>query len=219
MPKKVQEDPYDGKHKRLRQMRCFEEFDRKVCAGISPDVIAAWLQDDMDEHMDITHGGLVKAIKRYRKDVPPERIVKDMPLHVRQTIDKLKRGVNEVVELEALYLLQLKRISIDVQTEEKINKLFSGTGREIEIAGKMLGQMIEMKQKLGIIDMVVDKTEITHTGAVATVQANADLNMSGLSEDDKIKLGKLSERLVSGILDRMAEPKDSSAGSDTIDME
>ena len=68
---------------------------------------------------------------------------------MKKAIEKLKRGVNEIEELEHLYLFQLKRISIDAETEEKINKLFSGTAREIQLAADLLTRMLDKKMELG----------------------------------------------------------------------
>ena len=77
----------------------------------------------MFQQMDIKRESLVRKLYRYKSSLPPAEIVKEPPVYVQKAIEKMTRGVNEIEELEKLYLLQLKRISIDAETESKINKL------------------------------------------------------------------------------------------------
>lgn len=190
------------KHLRIKNLKCYKEVDIKIKSNVAVEVIAEWIQTEMLEATDITRGGLEKALYRYKADLPPTEIVREPPLYLKKTIEKIKRGVDEFSELEGLYLLQLKRISIDVQTEEKINKLFSGTSREIELATKLLAQMVDLKQKLGFIAPSEQKVVVEHSGGVAV--ANADLTLGRLDEEQKIKLGMLSEKLLSSVLGDVA---------------
>ena len=147
--------------KDLKEMPCFEEFDKKVKAGISGEEIARWLQEDMCQQMGIKRESLVRKLFRYKASLPPGDILKEPPVYVRKAIEKMSRGVNELDELEKLYLLQLRRISIDAETESKINKLFGSTGGEIKVAVDILNSMMAKKMELGIMSKAPEQLEVT----------------------------------------------------------
>ena len=155
--------------KDLKAMPCFDEFDKKVKAGIALEEVGRWLQEDMFQQMDIKRDSLVRKLYRYKSSLPPAEIVKEPPIYVQKAIEKMTRGVNEIEELEKLYLLQLRRISIDADTESKINKLFSSTGGEIKIAADLLNSMMEKKMELGILSKAPEQLEVTGNFGVSNL--------------------------------------------------
>jgi len=198
----VREKPGTGAFKRLRSLYCFDEMDKKVKAGVSVEEIARWLQEDLLQLQDVKRETLVRQLYRYKASLPPGQIVTAPPLYLKKAIEKLKRGVNEIEELEHLYLFQLKRISIDAETEEKINKLFSGTAREIQLAADLLVKMLDKKMELGLIDKRPDRLEIS--GGMHVTGDIAD-------EDTRHRLGLAAGKLVDLLqahLKQMAEKED-----------
>jgi hypothetical protein len=181
--------------KDLKAMPCFEEFDLKVRAGIVTEEIARWLQEDMFQQTEIQRDSLVRKIFRYKAALPPAMIAKDPPLYVQRAIEKMQRGVREIDELEKLYLLQLRRISIDAETETKINKLFGGTNAEIRLASDLLKAMLDKKMELGILQKTPEQFEVSGGFGIAAI-TNEDVD-----EQTKAKMGLLAGKL----LDRMAK--------------
>ena len=55
--KRKQRDSYA--HKDLKGMACFEEFHKKIVAGVVLEEIARWLQEDMYQQVDIKRESLV----------------------------------------------------------------------------------------------------------------------------------------------------------------
>ncbi len=194
----AREKPSSGAFKRLRGLYCFNEMDKKVKAGISVEEVARWLQEDLMQLPEVKRETLVRQLYRYKASLPPGQIVTAPPLYLKRAIEKLKRGVNELEELEHLYLFQLKRISIDAETEEKINKLFSGTGREIQLAADLLTRMLDKKMELGLIDKQPEKLEIS--GGMQVTGDSTD-------EDTRHRLGLAAGKLVD-LLQANLEQKD-----------
>jgi len=150
------------KFEKLKSLPCFNELDMRIKAGISIDEVARWLQEDMFQMTDIQFDSLKRQLYRYKSSLPPAELmnaVEDQPF-VRKAVEKMKRGVNEIEELERLYLFQLQRISRDAETEAKINKLFKGTNKEIELATNMLEKIVRLKMELGVVDKAPDQLNI-----------------------------------------------------------
>lgn len=187
--------------KDLKAMPCFDEFDKKVKAGIALEEIGRWLQEDMFQQMDIKRDSLVRKLYRYKSSLPPAEIVKEPPIYVQKAIEKMTRGVNEIEELEKLYLLQLRRISIDADTESKINKLFSSTGGEIKIAADLLNSMMEKKMELGILSKAPEQLEVTGNFGVS------NLLSEDTDEQTKAKIGLLAGKMLQVMSKFMDEQK------------
>ena len=176
--------------KDLKAMPCFDEFDKKVKAGIALEEVGRWLQEDMFQQMDIKRESLVRKLYRYKASLPPAAIVKEPPVYVQKAIEKMTRGINEIDELEKLYLLQLKRISIDAETESKINKLFRSTGGEIRIAADLLNSMMQKKMELGIMSKAPEQLEVTGSFGVS------NLLSEDTDEQTKAKIGLLAGKML-----------------------
>lgn len=187
--------------KDLKAMPCFDEFDKKVKAGIALEEVGRWLQEDMFQQMDIKRDSLVRKLYRYKSSLPPAEIVKEPPIYVQKAIEKMTRGVNEIEELEKLYLLQLRRISIDADTESKINKLFSSTGGEIKIAADLLNSMMEKKMELGILSKAPEQLEVTGNFGVS------NLLSEDTDEQTKAKIGLLAGKMLQVMSKFMDEQK------------
>jgi len=183
----------------LKAMYCYGDMDKKVKAGIAVEEIARWLQEDCFQLLGIKRDSLVRKLYRYKAQLPAADLVKNPPLYLERAIEKLRRGVNEVEELEKLYLLQLKRISMDAETEERITKLFSGTNAEIRTAADLLAKMMQMKQELGIVQKVPDRIDL-----------GGGVNVGHLVDEDtdegtKAKLGLLAGKLLDAMGKSVAE--------------
>ncbi len=146
----------------LKALDCFNEVDIKIKAGVSIEELARWLQEDMFQMTDIQFDSLKRQLYRYKAELPPAELIQatEEPVYVRKAIEKMKRGINEIEELEKLYLFQLQRISRDAETEAKINKLFKGTNKEIELATNLLEKMLKLKMELGILDKSPNRLEV-----------------------------------------------------------
>lgn len=183
----------------LKTMPCFDEFDDKVKAGVAIEEVARWLQEDMFQQADIKRDSLVRKLYRYKASLPPADLVKEPPVYIQQAIEKMSRGVKEIEELEKLYLLQLRRISIDAKTEVSINKLFGGTGTEIRVAMELLTKMMQMKQELGLVSKVPEQHEFTgNMGVMSLVDESTD-------EDTRAKLGLLAGKLLHTVSQNLEE--------------
>lgn len=201
-PKKRRPRKDKEKFANLKNLECFPELDVKVKAGISIDEIARWLQDDLYQMTDIQLDSLKRQLTRYKASLPPAELLKatEEPLFIREAIQKMKRGINEIDELEKLYLFQLQRISRDAETERKINKLFKGTNKEIELATSLLEKSLKLKMELGLLNKSPNRLE------VGGMIGHVPLMPKSLEEDksaDKTmtRMGLLASKLFKAIED------------------
>lgn len=196
------------KFPKLFGLRCWDMAVTKIKAGIAIEEVARWIQDDMMEYRDSKRESLTRALYRFKSELDPEEIVTSKPTYVDEAVEKMRRGINELDELEKLYLLQLKRISIDASTEDKINKLFKTTNTEIGLAKDLLVKRMELKQKMGLVDTIATEVNVNqtsanfhmHTAPVAGAATIEGEHALGLDEERRTKLGLVAQKLLTGLM-------------------
>lgn len=152
-----------GGNNKLRALRCFSEFDRRLRLGWVSASLVKYIQEEQKELVALSPQYLKKLIDNYRLSIPAAElsaISANSKVSLAAT-RKLANGIDELEELEKLYKIQEKRINIDFENETKINKLLSGTGREIFIAMKLLRQSAELKMDLGLVKRSLGSVELT----------------------------------------------------------
>lgn len=209
--KKKKGEPTDNSFKRLKNLEYFPEIDIKIKAGVDLDEIARWIQEDLMAMDDIQRESLKRQLYRYKSNLPPGELLEatEEPLYIRKAIEKMKRGVNEIEELEKLYLFQLRRISIDAQHEEKISKLFKGTNKEIELATNLLEKIIEKKMELGILDKQPSKHQVDGMFGHASIPLDDENIVDKDEENIRLRLGILSSKVIDAALSRKDGDEDS----------
>jgi len=182
---------------KLYTLRCWEMAETKIKAGIALEEVTRWIQDDMFEYMEVKKESLTRTLYRFKSaliNLYPDEVVQSVPNEVEKQIENMKRGVNELDELEKLYLLQLKRIGMDVATETKINKLFKTTALEIRVAQDLLAKRMEIKMKMGIVPTVSELPQGTRqqTGSLPMTTDSLQID-----DEQRLKLGVVAEKIMS----------------------
>lgn len=196
------------KFPKLFGLRCWDMAQDKIKAGIAIEEVARWMQDDMMEYRDSKRESLIRNLYRFKGELDPEEIVTNEPNYLDEITEKMKRGVNEIDELEKLYLLQLKRIGIDAATEGKINKLFKTTNNEINLAQQLLVKRVELKAKLGLIDVAPTEFNVNQTTSnfnvnttpIAGVPTIGQENLLGMDEERRMRLGLAAQKMLNGLM-------------------
>lgn len=168
-------------YEKLTESPCWEEVRARLKAGVVPRDIAAWAHSE-GCLMDMKIENISRTLYRYKRKMLPltgnmiaASTNKDgkPDLYIWKRIEEAKRGLNELEELEKLYLLQLTRIDQAVKVEEKIQFLDKGTRREMEVAHTILEKMADLKFKLGIYNEAPKQLNInatsTHTSVVESI--------------------------------------------------
>lgn len=212
-PKKKKVTKDDGGFRKIRSLECFDELDGRIKAGISPDEVARWLQEDMLQMTDIQRESLRRQLYRYKSELPPSEIIKghEEPLFIRKAIQKMNRGINELDELEKMYLFQLRRISKDAETEDKINKLFKSTSKEIELATDILEKMINLKMELGLLNRQPNKTQVEGLiGHIPLPDLPKHLENDQDADKTMTRMGLLANKLFKAVSTMSTEQEDES---------
>lgn len=190
------------KFPKLFGLRCWDMAQEKIKAGVALEEVARWIQEDMLEYSDSKRESLTRQLYRFKSELPESEIVREKPTYVDEAVEKMRRGINELDELEKLYLLQLKRISLDASTEDRINKLFKTTNREIELAQNILVRRLEMKQKMGLVDTIPQSFDVTQRSMNANLNITApgpDV-LGAVDDERRMKLGVMAEKIISGLI-------------------
>lgn len=164
----VSRDPNAGKGmSALRGCNCIEEVDRRLRMGWSSADVVRMIQDEYKELNHLSTSYVKKMVDLYRKEIPPSELA--LTTTNTKVAGRARRAVNngldELHELERLYHLQMKRVEIDVGNEEKINKLFPTTGREIFVAMKLLKQSADLKMDLGLLKRQLGEVSVVGENA------------------------------------------------------
>lgn len=203
-----------GKNKKklqkLRDAGVFEKVDHKIKEGISIKEIARWIQEDLMLQTDIERSSLERKLYNYKSDLPVFDRMKAAAerTFLHETVEKMSHNLNEIRELEKMYLYQLKRISIDGKTEQKISKLFRSQSREIKLAVDILDRLMQKKMELGILDKAPDELKIT--GGLDGNFSVLDLERTELPEETGHKLGVAAQKILNAVIERREKEKEDS---------
>ena len=198
---KRRKKPRKGDFQTLKELPYFDEIDSRIKANISVSAIARWIQEDRGGRLDVTRKGLENQLFRYKRNLPPGAVMEKAPLFFQKHIEKLERGFDEIEELENLYLLQLKRMDIDVELETDIGKLFSSTRSEIQLASSLLNQIIEKKVQLGLVSHEPQKISLSGNVGMFALHKQADNDEGeGVDEDLQMRLGLAAGKLLDALV-------------------
>ncbi len=144
----------------LKELNCFEQIDDLIKNGSKYDEIIKVIRDN-NELVDLEDDEIKRIIKKYKDSLAPAEVVKIVaPNKWLDTIRKIDNFVNELEELNRLYLLQMERIAIDFQNEKRIGKLFKTTGTEVWYAMKILETMANLKMDMGFVKRDLGRLDI-----------------------------------------------------------
>jgi hypothetical protein len=136
---------------KLRALRCFQEVHQKLVDGWGLTELAKWIQRDRREYTDVKRITLVHLLKDYRNSLPPGTLIeRRMPSVFHKAAKRVKKGLDEVKELEDLVKFQKRRIRIDGGTEKKINKLLPTMTQEVRTLRECLQTLADVKMDLGL---------------------------------------------------------------------
>ena len=191
----------------LKELPYFDEIDSRIKANISVKEVARWIQEDRGGRLDVTREGLEKQLFRYKRNLLPGEVAEKQPMFFQKQIEKLERGVDEIEELEKLYLLQLHRMDRCIKAEDAADELSGSTRPEIRLAVDILSKMVEKKAQLGLIEH--EPKKISFTRGTGILALDGDEEGEGVDEDLQMRLGLAAGKLLDVLeVYRAAEEED-----------
>lgn len=182
---------------KLKASPCFKDVHDRLEAGIAAEKVADWAQEERKCYDGIKRDSLVRALYRYKKSEVPvtaAQIVASADpqtgkpsLNVWARIQGMQRGLNELEEIEKLYVLQLQRINRAVTVEETINFNNRETRRDMELAVVMMEKLADLKMRLGIYkeaDQTLNinaKMTSTHHQVIESLDPDARKQLGGVA--------------------------------------
>jgi hypothetical protein len=188
---------------KLRATRSFREIHERIRQGWPPTELARWIQEDREEYTDVTRAALMLVLRNYRQAIPPGELVeRRIPQAVMAAKEKLAKGVDEVVELEELYRLQMDRVKIDYEKERAINKLFPSMSTEIKEARSLLESLMGMKIQLGLRSAAPQEHNINITADVDERLTEDAAKFAASEAIQGVLESPEARRRVTGVVDR-----------------
>lgn len=192
---------------KLRQAPCFQQVHDRLEAGIPVEKVAAWAQEDAKCLLQTKRASLIRVLYRYKSQMTPTvaAVVGSatqggkVSLKMWDRIQDMERGINEVEELEKLYLLQLKRIGLGNDTEIKINFMDKNVRREVQLAAELLEKSVDMKMRLGILKDFGKTVNVNHN-----VTSTKPLT-EGMDQEQKAKVSEAARAVLAHLLTPKAE--------------
>lgn len=156
---------------RFEDLACWPEAEAKLKLGLAVTTVAAWMQEEAEALPELSRTALVKALYRVRDEMPLTDLAKVAPTWLQTKLATARRGVNELEELEKLYLLQMARISTGMEFEERAKFLKKDMWRDLQLGKDLLTAMAELKMELGVyarsdrnVNLIPGDTSATHFG-------------------------------------------------------
>jgi hypothetical protein len=169
------------KFERIHSLKCFTDVQEMITTGWPLAEIAKYVQKTKHESTDIEELSLIYILQAYRRSLPATTLVaKPLPHAFRKAVQRVEDGLDVMAEMEKLYSIQMKRIEIDHDLEQKAKKLIPSMTQEVREARSILESVQKMKHDLGL--------DPRHLG---TLQIEG-----GASEEVQTRYGKASVRRV-----------------------
>lgn len=198
-------------HVKLRALRCFQEVHERIRQGWPTTELARWIQEDKEEYLEVKRQALITVLKSYRSSIPPGELVeKRLPQVFLKAKEELEKGLDEIVELEELYRLQMNRVKIDFDKEKLIDKLLPTMTGEIREARQLLESLMGMKVELGVRTKVPQEHNVNIT---AHVEGQLSEDVARLTSEavEGVLESPESRRRVTGVVDRFLRISEKSA--------
>lgn len=145
---------------RIGELRSIEDIDEMLLEGSSCGDVAKFIQLALEELEDVKQQSLVQRLKERRSRLREEsehvaeHLVEEegggreaaiVPAKDRRMgklataqYDRVRRGIERMLELECIYLASRDRVDSILDKEEDVGFPFEMTGREILVLGKLL---------------------------------------------------------------------------------
>ena len=146
---------------KLRSMKCFDEVMKRLKDGLPLRELAAYIQDDCEEYTHVKRDSLLTILQEFRVTIPKAQLIsKRLAPVFHKAADRVRKGVDEIEELEKLYAMQMGRIEIDSKNEKNIRKLLPTMPTEMKVATEILKTIAQLKMDLGLTTRHLGKVEV-----------------------------------------------------------
>ena len=133
---------------RLRKLKCFPEVEEMVKAGEYARTIAAFIQEEAGEYLEVSFDAVIRSVYRYRQSLDKGGIVTQPG---QEDVDE-DDPMFELKAMEDKFRIQSDRIDMEVATEKALKKLFSTTHKEFEIFNLMGKDILKLKKQLNLLN-------------------------------------------------------------------
>jgi len=156
--------------KLIENLDCLDTVDTMLLEGTPAIDVAQFIQQDQGALTQVNEQTLVNALtaRRHQKqevigmagrygggggEAPPMRQPSRTPgAMVKSLYDRTKGGIQEMLELEALFLAQRDRVDRAIETENETGALNEGAGKEITRATDILVERFKVTHALGLTE-------------------------------------------------------------------
>lgn len=180
-------------------MTCYPEMHDRIVAGVACEQVGQWIQEEKGEYLDVKLDSLVRVLYRYKEEIPAGELKLEPGTYLTRKLETLKAGVNELDALKDLYLLQMSRISLAMEKEEKLGFPNTKLWRDVVVAREILETSVKLKMELGLM-----KRAALDVNVSGTLEHEHKAFLDKMNSDQRRKLGAVTGTLVDAIKDMVA---------------
>jgi hypothetical protein len=156
----------------IESLDCLDTVDTMLLEGTPAIDVARFIQQDQGELAQINEKTLANALiaRRHQKQevigmagrhdvtgsgagtAAPRQASKTPGTLIHSLYNRTKGGIQEMLEMEALFLAQRDRVDRAMETENELGALSEDTGKEIERAASILMDRFNITHKLGLTE-------------------------------------------------------------------
>ncbi|MEW6613923.1 MAG: hypothetical protein AB1401_00405 [Thermodesulfobacteriota bacterium] len=134
---------------RLKKLKCFSEVDVRLRCGASPEKVASFIQQEMNEYEDVKWVSLVRQLYKYKKSIPVTQVLS--PTYIDRAVKQIEMYIDIANDEAKLIQYQKIRLAYYGQREEVMNVPIHEQSRNIELLANLLKQHRDTLIELGIV--------------------------------------------------------------------
>ena len=138
--------------KGLKKLECWADVEEKLLAGeMTLAKIAKYIQGECGERPDVKERSLTSMLSNARRELEEAKIIEGHdPGFVEAAKARVLKGLDEIDEIQRLYLMQYGRLERVTEQELEDGRFRRSLGVEVKAASDLLQRSHDMKLDLGI---------------------------------------------------------------------
>ena len=155
------------KNQGVKALKCFPEVHDRFCNGWGVEAMIRFIKEERQELRDRSDNALRSMLTAYKKSIPVgDLVARKRPKAIEKAVAKVANGIDEISELEKLYLTQMGRLKIDLKTEKNLRKLLPSMTSEVKETRQILESLAQLKMDLGVHQRVPQEHSVSVEGEV-----------------------------------------------------
>jgi hypothetical protein len=137
---------------RIRELECFEEVEERLLAGYPCIAVAAFVQDERGEALDVTRASLTTILTRYRASIPvADAVAAQLPRYFSEATRNFSDRLADLRALDTLLAALWYRFDCAHGRERLTGAIDPNVDRQARVMMDVIARMHEIRLDLGLV--------------------------------------------------------------------